>query len=63
MDALPAKRNRDAAFFAFTRSICPTCKKVIDAHIVLRDEQVWMQKKCPRTDSSRCRCRATPSTT
>ena len=46
MDALPAKRNRDGAFFGFTRSICPSCRKVIDAHIVLRDAQVWMQKKC-----------------
>ncbi len=44
----PPKRDRDAAFFSYTRSICPTCKKVIDAHIVLRDDKVWMQKKCPR---------------
>ena len=42
------KQDRDAAFLAFTRSICPECKKVIDAHIVLRDGQVWMQKKCPQ---------------
>ena len=46
MNALPAKRNRDGAFFGFTRSICPSCRKVVDAHIVLRDAQVWMQKKC-----------------
>ena len=46
MDALPAKRNRDGAFFGFTRSLCPNCHKVIDAHIVFRDAQVWMQKKC-----------------
>ncbi len=44
----PAKQDRDAAFLAFTRSICPECKKVIDAHIVLRDGQVFMQKKCPQ---------------
>jgi uncharacterized radical SAM superfamily Fe-S cluster-containing enzyme len=44
----PPKRDRDAAFFSYTRSICPTCKKIIDAHIVLRDDRVWMQKKCPK---------------
>ena len=44
----PVKQDRDAAFFSYTRSICPTCKKVIDAHIVLRDDRVWMQKKCPQ---------------
>jgi uncharacterized radical SAM superfamily Fe-S cluster-containing enzyme len=44
----PPKRDRDAAFFSYTRSICPTCKKIIDAHIVLRDDKVWMQKKCPK---------------
>ncbi len=43
----PAKQDRDAAFLAFTRSICPECRKVIDAHIVLRDGQIFMQKKCP----------------
>ncbi|MBD0326172.1 MAG: radical SAM protein, partial [Pyrinomonadaceae bacterium] len=40
------KKDRDAAFFSYTRSICPSCKKLIDAHIVLRDDRVWMQKKC-----------------
>ena len=63
MDALPAKRNRDAAFFGFTRSICPKCKKVIDAHIVLRDAQVFMQKKCPAHGSFEVLCRRTSSTT
>ncbi|TMQ05942.1 MAG: radical SAM protein [Deltaproteobacteria bacterium] len=47
MQPVPAKRDRDAAFFGFTRSICPSCKKVLDAHIVLRGGQVFLQKKCP----------------
>jgi hypothetical protein len=42
------KRDRDAAFFSYTRSICPTCKGLIDAHIVLKGGAVWMQKKCPQ---------------
>ena len=46
MEPIPTKRDRDAAFFGFTRSICPSCKKVIDAHIVLRSGQVFLQKRC-----------------
>lgn len=42
------KADRDAAFFTYTRSICPTCKANIDAHIVLKDGRVLMQKKCPQ---------------
>jgi uncharacterized radical SAM superfamily Fe-S cluster-containing enzyme len=30
-----------------TRSVCPTCLKVIDAQIVLRDNRVIMRKHCP----------------
>ena len=44
----PEKRSRDGAFFGYTRSICPTCKKNLDAHIVLRDGRVFMQKRCPQ---------------
>jgi uncharacterized radical SAM superfamily Fe-S cluster-containing enzyme len=46
--SIPQKSERDAAFLSYTRSICPSCKKVIDAHIVLKDGAVFMQKKCPR---------------
>jgi len=42
------KKDRDAAFFGYTRSICPRCRKLIDAHIVLRSGAVFMQKKCPQ---------------
>ncbi len=54
MDMLPivptpaVRRERDAAFLSYTRSICPHCKQVIDAHIVLKGGAVYMQKKCPR---------------
>ena len=39
----PEKRSRDGAFFGYTRSICPTCKKNLDAHIILRDGRVFMR--------------------
>jgi len=42
------KQDRDASFLSYTRSICPTCKKDIDAHIVMKMSKVFMQKKCPQ---------------
>jgi uncharacterized radical SAM superfamily Fe-S cluster-containing enzyme len=47
MQGEPVKRDRDAAFYGFTRSICPSCRKVIDAHVVLRGGEVFLQKRCP----------------
>jgi 7,8-dihydro-6-hydroxymethylpterin dimethyltransferase len=41
------KVDRDAIFYELTRSICPQCRRVIDAHILLRDNRVYMRKRCP----------------
>jgi len=43
----PAKVDRPEIFWEFTRSLCPECRKVIDAHILLRDNKVFMRKRCP----------------
>src|SRR5260370_35557432 len=43
----PARRDADYVFYELTRSICPRCRKVIDAKIVLRDNKVYMRKRCP----------------
>lgn len=47
--AAPAveKRDADYVFYELTRSICPECRKVIDAKILLRDNKVYMRKRCP----------------
>ncbi|GER90648.1 hypothetical protein KDW_48100 [Dictyobacter vulcani] len=46
--ALPRqKKDVDYVFLELTRSICPTCRRVIDAHILLRDQKVYMRKRCP----------------
>jgi 7,8-dihydro-6-hydroxymethylpterin dimethyltransferase len=44
------KVDRPEIFWEFTRSLCPAegCRKVIDAHILLRDNQVFMRKRCPQ---------------
>ena len=39
-------QQHDSIFFELTRSICPECKTVIDAQIILRDGKVFMRKRC-----------------
>ena len=41
------KRDADYVFFELTRSICPVCRVTIDAQILIRDNKVWMRKRCP----------------
>src|SRR5712691_10176871 len=41
------KKDADYVFYELTRSICPQCRKVIDAKILLRDNKVFMSKRCP----------------
>jgi uncharacterized radical SAM superfamily Fe-S cluster-containing enzyme len=43
----PTKRDADYVFYELTRSICPECRRVVDAHILLRDNKVFMRKRCP----------------
>jgi 7,8-dihydro-6-hydroxymethylpterin dimethyltransferase len=45
--APPRKRDADYVFYELTRSICPQCRKVIDAKILIRDDKVYMAKRCP----------------
>ena len=46
-DPVAIKHDADYVFFELTRSLCPTCRRVIDAHILLRDNKVYMRKRCP----------------
>jgi len=36
-----------------TRSLCPTCNKVVDAEISEEDGKVWLDRTCPEHGSSR----------
>ena len=42
-----SKKDADYVFYELTRSICPICRRVIDAHVVIRDNQVFLRKRCP----------------
>jgi uncharacterized radical SAM superfamily Fe-S cluster-containing enzyme len=43
----PTKKDADFVFYELTRSICPNCRKVIDGQVILRDNKVYMRKRCP----------------
>jgi len=41
------KKDVDYVFHELTRSICPVCRRVIDAQVLLREDKVYMRKRCP----------------
>jgi uncharacterized radical SAM superfamily Fe-S cluster-containing enzyme len=47
MSRVTVKTDADYVFHELTRSICPECRRVIDANVVLRDGKVYMRKRCP----------------
>ena len=40
-------RERDSIFVELTRSICPVCRKILDAQVHVRNGRVYMKKRCP----------------
>ena len=40
-------RDRDEVFLELTRSICPVCKRTLNAEVNARDDQVFLRKHCP----------------
>lgn len=44
---MAAKVDRPEIFWELTRSLCPECRRVIDAQILFRDNRVIMRKRCP----------------
>jgi len=42
-----AREDRPEILWEVTRSLCPECRHVIDATVLLRDGQVIMRKRCP----------------
>jgi uncharacterized radical SAM superfamily Fe-S cluster-containing enzyme len=39
--------DRPEIFWELTRSLCPECRRVIDAQILFRENRVVMRKRCP----------------
>src|SRR5215813_4475923 len=40
------KVDRDEVFLEYTKSICPVCKTVVDAEVNVRDNKVYLRKRC-----------------
>ncbi|MFI5593920.1 radical SAM protein [Amycolatopsis sp. NPDC051758] len=40
------KRDRDEVFVEYTKSICPVCKIVLDAQVNIRQDKVYLRKRC-----------------
>ena len=40
------EQDADYIFHELSRSICPECKTVIDTQIIIRDNKVFMRKRC-----------------
>ncbi|MBT2366216.1 radical SAM protein [Streptomyces sp. ISL-10] len=41
-----AKVDRDEVFVEFTKSICPLCKTPVDAQVNIRENKVYLRKRC-----------------
>ncbi len=42
----PRKQDRNEVFVEYTKSICPICKVVVDAQVNIRDNKVYLRKRC-----------------
>lgn len=38
---------RDYTFLGTTKSLCPHCRRLVDAKIIVRDRRVYFRKRCP----------------
>src|SRR5206468_7194230 len=38
---------RDYTFLGTTRSLCPQCRRLVDAKIIVREGRVYFRKRCP----------------
>lgn len=45
--SMRVKQDAEYIFHELTRSICPHCKRVIDAQVIIRESKVYMRKRCP----------------
>lgn len=41
------QKQRDEILLEVTRSLCPECRRLIDAQVLIRDDRVIMRKRCP----------------
>ena len=44
---MKSRVDRDEVFVEYTKSICPVCKVVTDAEVNVRDNRLYLRKRCP----------------
>jgi uncharacterized radical SAM superfamily Fe-S cluster-containing enzyme len=47
MSSVARREVRDEVFLELTRSICPRCRRTIDAELNARENRVFLRKRCP----------------
>ncbi|MCK4492732.1 MAG: radical SAM protein, partial [Methylococcales bacterium] len=48
-----SRKNRPYLFYDTTSSVCSTCLRPVEAKILIKDHQVYMDKWCPAHKSER----------
>ncbi len=41
------RSDRGEVFLELTKSICPVCKRVLDAELNVREGRVYLRRRCP----------------
>ena len=41
------QQDADYVFYELTRTSVPQCRRVVDGHVLIRDNKVYMRKRCP----------------
>jgi uncharacterized radical SAM superfamily Fe-S cluster-containing enzyme len=47
VEASTRRPSHDAVFLELTRSICPVCRRDVEAEVVAREGKVYLRKRCP----------------
>ena len=41
------KKDADHVFYELTRTMCPTCRRIIYGHVLIRAGKVYLRRRCP----------------
>lgn len=50
----PTRQPSDHIYYSMTKSLCAECKRSVDAKIIFRADQVWLDKFCPDHGHQEC---------
>jgi len=47
MAVMAQRQEADFIFYDLARSLCPECRRLLDAQVLIRNNKVFMRKRCP----------------